>query len=203
MRIGILGGTFNPIHRGHLTIADAAYRAHRLKEVIFVPVNLPPHKTAYGIAAPLHRYQMVSKAIQETGHFTVSDVEINRNGKSFTIDTVRSITGIYGKGCQIYLIIGADSLNDLSSWKDIDILAAKCNIVAVNRPGFSVRDTGNLEELLGSKAIDDIMEMSVDAPPADVSSTTIRDRLKNGLDVSGMMPLPVEKYITEHGLYGC
>ena len=136
-RIGILGGTFNPIHMGHLIMAEEVCKHHHLSKVIFIPTYIPPHKYTDDLTDARHRYQMAKEAINENDKFEVSDLEIKRKGRSYTIDTVREILGHYGEECEVFLIIGADSLNELELWKDIKKLSQLCHFVIVNRPGFS------------------------------------------------------------------
>ncbi len=122
-KIGILGGTFNPIHIGHLIMAEKAYKRHNLSKVVFIPAYIPPHKYVEDLANANQRYQMVQHKIKKIIKFEVSDLEIKREGKSFTIDTVQEIMHHYGENSDIFLIMGADSLNALELWKDIKELS--------------------------------------------------------------------------------
>ena len=201
MKLGILGGTFNPIHIGHLIIAEEVYNAHGLTKVIFIPVNLPPHKNVKNIVEPIHRYQMVQEAIKGVDHFEVSDIEINRNGKSFTIDTVKSILKSYNNNCKIYLIIGADSLNELNTWKGIKLLSEMCKIVAIDRPGYNIEAIDEKKINLNKDVVSDIKKRIVHIPLVGISSTEIRNRIKKGCSIHYWTPLSVEKYIKKHGLY--
>lgn len=201
MKLGILGGSFNPIHIGHLLIAEEVYNTHNLSKVIFIPVNLPPHKNVEDLAKPLHRYQMVYEAIKDVDYFEVSDVEIKSNKKSFTIDTVRFILNSYSNDCEIYLIIGADSLNELNTWKNIKLLSEMCKIVAINRPGYDIKAIDNLEKILNKDIVSDIKKHMVHIPPIGISSTEIRARLKRDCSIRYWTPLSVEEYIMKHRLY--
>lgn len=212
-RIGILGGTFNPIHIGHLKMAEEACNVHNLLKVLFIPTNIPPHKHLDGLTDARHRYQMVKAAIRENNKFEVSDIEIKREGKSYTIDTVQHIIHSYqpetsnlyngksGNNCEIFLILGADSLNELELWKDIKKLSQLCHIVAVNRPGYASNTPSNLFNAIGHDSISDLEKSKVHISPVEVSSSGIRKRLNEGLDISGLVPSGVEDYIREHGLY--
>ncbi|MGR3320091.1 MAG: nicotinate-nucleotide adenylyltransferase [Candidatus Anammoxibacter sp.] len=201
MKLGILGGSFNPIHIGHLLIAEEVYNVHNLSKVIFIPVNLPPHKDVNGLVEPMHRYQMVKEAIKGIGHFEVSDAEIKRTGKSFTIDTIRFILNAYGNDCEIYLIIGADSLNELQTWKNIKMISEMCKIVTINRPGYNIDALDDLENILSKDGVANIKKLMVHIPPVSISSTEIRNKLKNGYSIKDWTSLAVNEYIKKHRLY--
>ena len=200
-RIGVLGGTFNPIHIGHLIMAEEVCKHHHLSRVIFIPAYIPPHKYVNNLADAIHRYQMVKAAVNENDKFEISDLEIRREGKSYTIDTVQEILHDYGQDCEVFLIIGADSLNELELWKNIKKLSQLCHFVIVNRPGFSTDATPRLAELIGNKNISDIEKLRIEIEPVGISSTEIRKRLKDGVEIKGLVPDCVEAYIKEHGLY--
>jgi len=201
--IGILGGTFNPIHMGHLIMAEEVCKHHHLSKVIFIPAYIPPHKYVDDLTDARHRYQMVKEAINENDKFEVTDLEIKRKGKSYTIDTVREILGHYGEECEVFLIIGADSLNELELWKDIKKLSQLCHFVIINRPGFSTDASPRLAELIGNDNISDMEKLRIEIKPVGISSTEIRKRLKDGSEIKGLVPECVEAYIKEHGLYSC
>lgn len=201
MRIGILGGTFNPIHIGHLIIAEEVYCRHGLSKVLFIPSGLPPHKSTDGLAEARHRYEMVNLAIQGNDHFEVSDVEISREGKSYTVDTVEVLLEHYGRNSDPHLIIGMDTVCELPSWKDIKRLSTLCRIVVVNRPGSDLNNLDQLIPILGEKKVEEMKRIQVEIPPIGISSTEIRDRLKNGLPIRHRVPREVESYIKRHGLY--
>ncbi|MGR3176874.1 MAG: nicotinate-nucleotide adenylyltransferase [Candidatus Anammoxibacter sp.] len=201
MKLGILGGSFNPIHIGHLLIAEEVYNVHNLSKVIFIPVNLPPHKDVNGLVEPMHRYQMVKEATKGIGHFEVSDAEIKRTGKSFTIDTIQFILNAYGNKCEIYLIIGADSLNELKTWKNIKMISEICKIVTINRPGYNIDALDDLENILSKDGVANIKKLMIHIPPVDISATEIRNNLKNGYSIKDWTPLAVNEYIKKHLLY--
>ncbi|MCQ4574221.1 MAG: nicotinate-nucleotide adenylyltransferase [Candidatus Brocadiales bacterium] len=201
MRIGILGGTFNPVHIGHLIIAEEVYHRHGLDRVQFIPSGQPPHKNADDIVDARHRYEMVALAIKDTDHFDVSDVEISREGKSYTIDTVEAHPELYGRDSDPHLIIGTDTVNELPTWKEIKRLAELCRIVVVNRPGNTLDNLNQLVPILGREKVEEIRRIQVEIPPVDISSTEIRRRLRSGLPISHMVPQNVELYIKKHGLY--
>ena len=200
-RIGILGGTFNPIHIGHLIMAEEVCKRHHLSKVIFIPAYTPPHKYVDDLTDARHRFQMTKEAINENDKFEVSDLEIKRKGKSYTIDTVNEILGHYGEECEVFLIMGADSLNELELWKDIRKLSQLCHFVIVNRPGFSTEASPRLTELIGDDNIVDIEKLRIEIEPVGISSTEIRKRLKDRIEIKGLVPECIEAYIKEHGLY--
>jgi len=200
-RIGILGGTFNPIHLGHLILADEVCKNHHLSKILFMPTYIPPHKYVNDLASPHHRFQMIKAAISGISWFEVSDLEIIREGKSYTIDTIQEILNHYGEDSEIYLIMGADSLNELELWKNIKELSQLCHFVIVNRPGFKTEASARLAEIIGGDNILDIERLRIDISPVDISSTNIRKRVNDGVQIKGLVPECVEAYIKEHNLY--
>jgi len=200
-RIGVFGGTFNPIHVGHLVMAEEVYNCHHLSKVLFIPAYIPPHKSVADLADAHHRYQMVREAISRNENFEVSDFEIRREVKSYTIDTVKELLNLYGKDCEVFLILGADSLNELELWRDIKKLSQLCHFVIVNRPGFSTEISNRLTDIIGKDNVLDMERLKVQISPIGISSTDIRKRLREGAGVSGLVPPCVEVYIRKHGLY--
>ncbi len=200
-RIGILGGTFNPLHMGHLIMAEEVCKRHHLSKVIFIPAYIPPHKYVDDLTDAGHRYQMTKEAINKNDKLEVSDLEIKRKGRSYTIDTVQEILAHYGEECEVFLIIGADSLNELELWKDIKRLSQLCHFVIVNRPGYSTDASTRLVELIGNNNILDMERLRIEIKPVGISSTDIRKRINDGIEIKGLVPECVEAYIKEHGLY--
>lgn len=200
-RIGILGGTFNPIHMGHMIMAEKVYQKHHLSKILFVPTYIPPHKHINDLTEAHHRYEMIKAAISGKSEFDVSDFEIKRQGKSYTIDTIQEILHHYGEDSKIFLIMGADSLNELELWKNIKKLSQLCRFVIVNRPGFKTEPSARLVEIIGSDNILDLKRLRITIEPVGISSTNIRKRLKDGAEINGLVPESVETYIKEHGLY--
>lgn len=201
MRIGILGGTFNPVHIGHLIIAEEVYYRHGLSRVIFIPAGIPPHKGAENLTEAHHRYEMVKLATKDNDHFEVSDEEVSREGKSFTIDTVDANPERYGKDSDLHLIVGMDTVNELPTWKDIKRLSTLCRIVVVNRPGNTLANLDQLIPVMGKEKVEEIKRIHVEIPPIGISSTDIRNRLKKGLHTRYIVPPEVRQYIEKHGLY--
>lgn len=200
-RIGILGGTFNPIHMGHLIMAEEVCKHHHLSKIIFIPAYIPPHKYVKDLTEAHHRYEMIKAAISEKSKLEVSDIEIKREGRSYTIDTVQEILDHYGKDSEVFLIMGADSLNELELWKNIKRLSQLCHFVIINRPGFKTEVSARLLEIIGSDKMSDMERLRIEIDPVDISSTDIRKRVNGGGEIKGLIPEGVEAYIKEHGLY--
>lgn len=200
MNIGIFGGSFNPIHIGHLIVAEEVLQQRALSKIIFVPTGLSPHKETGDLVAASHRFQMVKDAISDNNHFKISDIEIKRTGKSYTIDTVRILSEMYGESHNFYLILGTDMINEISTWKDIGLLSEMCYFIVVNR--FPVSINGNFTKSLFSKEkAAEIERLKVTIPSIEISSTEIRERLRNGRSIRYLVPRCVEDYIRLNNLY--
>ena len=199
-RIGIIGGSFDPVHTGHLIIAQDAIDCLKLSEVVFIPAAIPPHKQHLQQVAPEHRLNMLKLAVDTDVRFSVSDIEIQRGGVSYTIDTVRCLREKYSDA-ELFLVAGSDTLVDLHNWYEIDDLLGMCEVASFLRPGDDV-----LEEIAGKIKLADgyvarLMSNLFDAHRIEISSTEVRLRLAEGRSVSYLVPSSVEKYIYEHGLY--
>ena len=197
--LGILGGTFDPIHIGHLRMAEHVFQRMELDKILFIPAYVPPHKLGQDFAPAQDRYAMTELAIADNPHFVVSDMELQRTGVSYTIDTIRALSKLY-EGRELHFIIGADSVAQLHTWHNIEEMLELTRFVAVWRPGYE----GAMEELehhLGKQARERVLLL--DTPVYDISSTEIRTRIRAGQSLAGLVPPLVEKYIYEHGLYGC
>lgn len=190
--LGMLGGTFNPIHYGHLRIAEKVQKVLGLKEIIFVPSARPPHKSESGLPSPKDRYEMVKLAIAKYPFFSISDIELKRRGKSWTIDTVRTFKKFYPK-FKIYFIIGADTLSEIPTWKDYKKLLKICRFVVINRPGYSIK-VSKMLNIIGNF-------IKVKIPGINISSTEIRKRIKDRESIKKLVPEDVEKYIENKRLY--
>jgi len=202
MKIGILGGTFDPIHVGHLLIAETVRDAMALDTVLFIPAATPPHKRARVVADAEHRLEMVRLAIEGNPAFEVSDVELQRGGVSYSVETLERLKATMGPEAAFFFIIGADTVPELTTWKNLDTLLELCTIVVAARPGFRMEDL--LSEALGltPEARDRVFRHFVDAVRVDVASTEVRARLAEGKSVRYMIPQNVENYIRAKGLYG-
>ena len=195
--IGILGGTFDPVHIGHLRMADAVYKCMDLEQVMFIPAYVAPHKVGMDIAPADDRYAMTKLAIEPYSYFTVSDLELRRSGVSYTVDTLRELHRQYPEK-QLYFIIGADSVEQLHTWNNIEEMLQLATFVGAGRPGYEgIMD--NVVKNLGEEARQHIMLLNT--PEYDVSSTDIRERIREGASLMNLVPKVVEDYIYAHGLY--
>ena len=197
MRVGVIGGTFDPIHVGHLIIAEEARTRLDLDRVVFVPAGEPPHKLDHEIADPERRLDMVQLAIADNEHFCVSRVDLDREGPCYTVDTIRLLQDAWGAEAEIYFVIGSDSLADLPNWYHPEELLRLCRVVTVERPGQQV----NLEELRPLLVGTDSLIRMPDTPTVDISATEIRSRVRCGHGIRYLVPASVEHYIGQHGLY--
>jgi len=197
-RIGVLGGTFDPVHTGHLLIAQKSKELLELDEVIFIPAGQPVFKSDIEISAAQHRLEMLLIATSETPYFNVSTIEIERPGPSYTVDTLVELEAGFDRKTEVYLLVGYDAIIELPSWKEPARLVELCYLVAVKRPGFDEVDVKSLEEKI--PGISDRI-IYLNAPCIDISSTEIRTRVEQGMAVGGLVPDSVEHYIAENGLY--
>jgi nicotinate-nucleotide adenylyltransferase len=218
-RLGLLGGSFNPIHNGHLTIAHHVHERLQLSQVLFIPTGDPPHKRDGSLAPATVRFDMVRLAIADNPLFIVSDIEMQRTGKSYSIDTVRTLQHHYCPSTELFFIIGLDAFLDFPTWREPHELLKICHFVVVPRPGQSFQalaamplfpdlnpaalaqlDTGNQNRL-------DIIVPSCPGitclamPPCPTSASEIRQRVRNGLPLANLLPPLVESYILRHSLY--
>ena len=199
-RIGILGGTFNPIHIGHLILAQSALEAFELEKVLFIPCGTPPHKDSAGLIAAEHRLAMVEAAVEGDLRFEALDIEIQRGGVSYAVDTVRQLHRLY-RGADLYFIIGADTLPELHLWKDVRTLLTLCRFACFARPGFDLRSLKPEDLNLDPASARTAMENVTAGRQIDISSTDIRYRIAEGLGIRYLVPREVEIYIAEHRLY--
>lgn len=191
-----MGGTFDPIHYGHLLAAEEARFRFRLQRVIFIPCGLPPHKEPHTITPAEHRYAMVVLATASNPFFTVSRIEIDRPGPSYSVETVRAFRERFGQGTELFFITGADAVLEILTWKDNKELIGLCRFIAVTRPGYDLRQ---LKEQLPPDYLERITPLLI--PGADISSTLIRDRVRRGEPIRYLTPDPVCDYIAKHRLY--
>ena len=188
MRIGIFGGTFNPIHIGHLIAARRAQEKLRLDKVIFVPSYLPPHKSSKNVVDAKHRFNMVSLAVEEDEDFVVEDFEVKRKQRSYSIETVNFLKERYPENTKLYFLIGEDILATLSRWKCIEELLAKVTFAAIYRPGCKE---------FSSK----IKVQPVPMSGLDVSSSEIRKKIHQNKNVKYLLPEVVLRYLYKKKLY--
>jgi len=198
MNIGILGGTFDPVHNGHIMMAQEAKDRLDLAEVLFIPTARTPLKEGTDITSVEHRVQMVILAIEGHDYFRLSRIEVDRGGTSYTVDTLDALNQEYGAGHEFFYIIGLDSLGTLPGWKQPERLIKMCRLVAVARPDYSLPDLDVIEKSLPgiSKRL-----IYLDKPEIDISATEIRRMVAEDLTVDHLVPGPVAEYIRKHGLY--
>lgn len=187
MRIGILGGTFNPIHIGHLILAEEVREKIKLDKIIFVPAYLPPHKDNSNIAPADHRYKMIKLAIKSSRYLKASDIEIKRNGRSYTIDTLREFKNIYPND-ELYFIIGSDLLKYLEEWKDLNEIIKMVKFIVATRPGYALEKIPSYISTIPIRAV-------------DISGFEIRQAIKENRSFRYLMPESVFNYISKKGLY--
>lgn len=196
--LGLMGGTFDPVHYGHLIAAENSRREFGLERVIFIPAANPPHKEQESVLETAHRLQMVKMAISGNPSFEISTLEQERQGPSYTIDTVEYFRRRF-PDTQIFFIMGMDSLLMFDTWRDYEQLSGLCRFIVVTRPGYVMdRDQPSLAHLPPQLWENlDLLEI----PGMDISSSDIRRRVRLGLPIKYMLPAAVENYIIEKGLY--
>ncbi len=198
-KLAIMGGTFDPIHIGHLVTAEEVRHEFGVDEVLFVPTGHPPHKSNINMTTSEHRYLMTVLATAANPSFKVSRIEIEREGVTYTIDTIKELKRIYGENVRLYFITGADAIHKILGWKDCSELLQICDFVAVTRPGY------NKDELL--KQVEELnrtYETNIhflEVPALAISSSNIRKRIGELKPIKYLVPEEVENYIKKHSLY--
>lgn len=196
--LGILGGTFDPIHFGHLVAAEFVRDACRLERIIFIPAARPPHKDLDHVLDSRHRYNMVESAIEDNPDFAVSAMELERQGLSYTVETITSCRQLY-PAAKIYFILGIDALLLINTWKDVPRLVKLCSFIVVTRPGYHLdRDQECFQGL--PPALWENMTL-IPIPGLSISSSEIRRRVAEGKTIKYLVPAPVEEYIHANNLY--
>lgn len=199
-RLGLMGGTFDPVHLGHLVTAEAVRTGFALDKVIFVPAGQPPHKTEKHVTPKEKRWLMTELATVTNPWFEVSSVELNREGLSYSADTVRYFREQMEEGSELFFITGADAILEILTWKKLDVLFSDCTLVAATRPGFLPK---TVTEWLGKELKQEYLEkvITIEVPAMAISSTDIRDRVALGRSIKYLVPETVEQYIYKQGLY--
>ncbi|HEX5323022.1 MAG TPA: nicotinate-nucleotide adenylyltransferase [Capsulimonadaceae bacterium] len=195
-RLGIMGGTFDPIHYGHLLMAEEARVAFALDSILFIPNNRPPHKKPYAVSSAEDRYAMTLLATSTNPRFKCSRIELDRPGPSYTIDTLRQIREERPDLDAFYFITGADAVLEILTWHEHEKLTQTCEFIAATRPGFVLE---HLNQILDQDFLNRIHFLPI--PGLDISSTDIRRRIRRGRSIKYLTPEPVEAYIHQHGLY--
>ena len=223
MRVGIMGGTFDPIHLGHLRAAEEIYWAFGLDKIIFIPSSHPPHKDENRMASALHRYEMVSLATVFTPYFSVSSIEIDRPGRSYSVETVQELLRVYGKDTVLYFVAGVDAFLEISTWKNAKELLALVQFIVTARPGWRLDDVERslkpkqLEKLgnprfrylkiseigseVGIKTPQRGLVLLVEVVSLDISSSEIRGLAEAGRSVRFLVPDTVAAYVAKNRLY--
>ena len=197
-RLGIMGGTFDPIHYGHLVAAEMARYEFNLERVIFIPTGNPPHKTERLITPAEFRYQMVIQAIADNASFEVSRIEIERTGPTFTIDTLRLMQNLYAN-YELYFITGADAFREIFTWRKANEILELTHFIGASRPGFDAREFLNQLQQEHSEFYGRMHFLEV--PALAISSTDIRSRVKSGQSIRYLLPEAVRLLIQEKKLY--
>lgn len=197
-KTGILGGTFDPVHNGHLAIAGEALKKVDLDKVIFVPARNQPLKQGHNTAPVEQRMKMLELALAGNQRYVISDIEIMRPAPSYTVDTLTLIQRQLGKSVQLYFIMGWDSLTEIGGWKEPGKILEMCTLVAVTRSTVARPDLKAIQmKIPGIESKTILLEM----PPVDISSTEIRSMVEQGLPIDGLVPDAVGDYIKQNGLY--
>lgn len=198
MDIGVLGGTFDPIHNGHIIVAEEVRTQLNLAEVLFMPAGQPWLKEGTTIVAAEHRVQMVRLAISDRPYFKLVSIEVDRGGPSYTVDTITELQAQLSAEDELFFIVGWDNLAQLPQWREPSRLVKQCRLVAVPRPGYLLPDLKPLEAIIPGLSQRLIL---LDSPEIDISATEIRTRVAQGLSVRHLVPEPVDEYIRQHKLY--
>ena len=198
-KIGIMGGTFNPIHYGHLFIAQTALDALELNKIIFIPAGIPPHKQQELILDSNHRINMINLATKSNPNFSVSDIEVKREATSYTIDTIRELKQLYSKETEFYFITGTDAFVEIETWKEYEELLRIVKFVVVTRQVSSSNLLDEKIDFLTKEYRARITKIKI--PTLDISSTDIRNRIKTKGSIKYLLPENVEKYILSNRLY--
>lgn len=201
MKIGILGGSFDPIHKAHLKIATLAKRKFKLDKIIFIPAYIAPHKKSLALASPRDRMQMIKLAIEKDRQFEVSDIEIRRKGVSYTYKTINYLRRKFGKKVKLYFIIGEDMLEILHHWYKVKEILKEINFIIVARTKRPTETLQNVSRHFDKDIIEKLRKNLIKIKPISISSTQIRDNIRKGKDCRKLLPRKVYDYIIEHNLY--
>lgn len=190
-RFGFLGGTFDPIHSGHLILAQQLMEKFQLDKVIFIPSAAPPHKDDKSVSPAHHRLEMTRAAVEDNPQFEISGIELKREGKSYTIDTIRELKKLHPHS-DFFLLAGSDVLTEFDTWKDPDKIFREIKVIIGVRPGYDIIESDN--KFFKKSIIAEINGLHV-------SSTQIRQKVREGKSIKYLVPLRVEEYIKAKGLY--
>lgn len=214
LRIGLFGGTFDPIHHGHIKAAKGIRNRLKLDKIYFIPAHVSPFKNRPEVSEGHHRLEMVKRAIKDIPDFYVSEFELSKKEISYTVDTIRHYNALYPENTEFFFILGTDAFLGLSQWKSKEVLFESCNFVVVSRPGYHLRPLAEI--LQNPKLVKKFVEIKKDEqykhftghsillfqiPTADISSTTVRQKIANRTPYSLFVSEPVADYIRAHDLY--
>jgi len=208
-RLGLFGGTFDPIHCGHLEAAEAARTALGLDEIWLIPSHVPPHRQG-PVATPFHRFALAALAIADRPALRVSDIELQRDGRTYTIDTLRALHARGWRSTQLFFMLGTDAFAEIATWREFPAVLDAAHFVVIARPGTSVEQAlARTPELAPRAAEPDEIPLTggatrvfvLRAATPDVASTSIRERLRTGASLHGLVPQAVERHILTHHLY--
>jgi len=200
-KIGVLGGSFNPVHLGHLLLAETARETLELEKVLLIPAKLPPHKSASTLADGRDRLEMVRLAATKNPALEASDIELRRPGVSYTVDTIQTLREQYGADVEIYFLIGMDTVSELPSWHEVRRLAGLCKFVPLSRPRGPRPTATPLERAVGRVEARAILGRTIAMPLLQISSSDIRRRIAGGRSIRYLVPDGVIAYIRRKRLY--
>ena len=198
MRLGIFGGTFDPVHYGHLLLAETCREQLKLDQVRSVPAATPPHKLDHQISDGHARADMLSLAVSGYPEFVIDRRELKRKGPSFTVDTLTEYAAEF-PGADLFFLVGADSLRDLLAWRDPERISKLATVVACNRPGLAALQDEQVVKWVGPEIAARVM--TVQMPGTDISASALRERIHSGRSLRFLTPRSVEAFVIEHGLY--
>ncbi len=201
MLIGLFGGSFNPVHHGHLIVARSVAEQLGLSRMILIPAAVPPHKPVANLAPAADRLEMLRLAVRGEGLFELSDAELRRPGPSYTVTTVEQFGRDLGPAAELHWLIGADSLGELVNWYQARRLIGLCRIVTAARPGWEQPDLGELRERFGPEQVERLAAGILPTPRIDISASEIRRRIRQGQSIRYLAPEPVVDYIESRRLY--
>jgi len=200
-RIGMLGGTFDPIHLGHLIPAAYAFNYLSLDRLLLVPAAAPVHRPAHMAAPPADRLHMCRLAAAALPGFEASDLEVGRSEPSYTVLTLRDLRDSVGPAAELILLVGEDNLSSLHTWRDLDEILRLARVAVLPRPAVGEADLGPLRSAVGDDTVDRLIAGMVPAPRVPVKATDLRRRVAAGEPIAGLLPASVAAYIAERGLY--
>lgn len=200
MRLGLFGGSFDPVHNGHLLLAETCREAARLDQVLFMPACVPPHKRDRSLSTATQRLEMLRLAIGGNEHFALSSLELDRGGVSYTVDTLHQLHA-EDSARELCLLLGADSLKDLPLWREPAEICRLAELIVVRRPGLPPLDFSILSPFVAAERIERFERSQVEMPLMELSSTDLRQRAATGRSLRYRTPRAVEAYIHTHHLY--